>query len=138
MSKNLDSPQKRSISPLNRRESKISDQVVIDSSKLQERAMKAFTKLESILQSHQQRVASEKIRQRELEDIEKRADSLEEELKELFSHCREGWQKEILYRYDTYHNQRIYMPKWRRLPNKRRNSLRLQARNLSQHTTALR
>ena len=99
MSKNLDSPQKRSISPINRRESKISDQVVIDSSKLQERAMKAFTKLESILQSHQQRVASEKIRQRELEDIEKRADSLEEELKELFSHCRDGWQKEILYRY---------------------------------------
>ena len=68
---------------------------VFDVNRLEERAMAAFGTLESILHTHEQRVAEENVRNQELKAIEERVDSLKLELEALFGRCQGGWQREM-------------------------------------------
>lgn len=72
---------------------------MFDVNRLEERAMAAFGTLESILHTHEQRVAEENVRNQELKAIEERVDSLKLELEALFGRCQGGWQREMDDRY---------------------------------------
>ena len=68
--------------------------------RLEERAASAFSKLESILQSHELRLASEKARREELEALELRIKDLRAELGSLLSSLNSGWETEMRNRYE--------------------------------------
>ena len=79
---------------------------MFDVNRLEERAMVAFGTLETILHTHEQRLASENVRNQELQAIENRVDSLKEELHLLFGRCQEGWQREMDQRHEKFHLKR--------------------------------
>ena len=79
---------------------------MFDVNRLEERAMVAFGTLETILHTHEQRLASENVRNQELQAIENRVDSLKEELHGLFGRCQDGWQREMDQRYEKFHLKR--------------------------------